>query len=249
MAFSIETEKTVRLKDRKIAGIVAFSAFALLIILLCFIGYRISNPALSKPAVSEEMTYVPLDPQMLEQVRQGSQAAGTPAKTSKTETTPLQTEQVLTTQSSSAHVASGNSNITNTHIANNHPSGAKHVNDNPFGTGGINDGKFRGSHIWSTRDDQNEDLKPVEKTARFLVATPNTQDIKSDENCKIVLSVLVDPEGNIVNTPAFVKNGSTTNDMTLINEVIRVVKNQARYNKIDGAKNAKVAMVIRVNAN
>lgn len=249
MAFSIETEKTVRLKDRKIAGIAAFTAFALFTALLCFIGYTISNPLRSKPKVSEEMSLIPLDPQILEQVRQGSQAAGTPAKTTKTETTPLQTEQVLTAQSSSAHVASGNSNITNTHITNNNPSGAKHVSDNPFGTGGINDGKFRGSHIWSTQDNQNEDLKPVEKTARFLVTTPNTQDIKSDENCKIVLSVLIDPEGNIVNTPAFIKNGSTTNDMALINEVIKVVKNQARYNEIDGTKNAKAAMVIRVNAN
>lgn len=249
MAFSIETEKTIQLKDRKIAGIVAFSAFALLITLLCFIGYRISNPQLSKTAVAEEPAYIPLDAQLPEQVHPGSHAAGTPAKTNKSETTPLQTEQVLTAKSSAVHVSSGNSNITNTHISNNNPSGAKHVSDNPFGTGGIHDGKFRGRNLWGTRDDQNEDPKPIENTSRFLITAPNTNNIKSDENAKIVLSVIVDPDGNIVSKPTFVKNGSTTNDVALIEQVIKAVNEQAKFNKINTAKNTKTALVIRIVAN
>lgn len=247
MAFSMETEKTVQLKDRKIAGIVAFTAFALLVTLLCFIGYRISNPSHTKPTVSEEITYVPLDAQLLEQTRQGSQA-GTPAKANKAETTLLQTEQVLTTRSSSTHAISGNSNITNTSIPNNNASSATHVSDNPFGTGGINDGKFRGRNLWGMND-QSDDPKPVEKTPRQMIAFPNTNNIESDQNCKIVLSVTVDPEGNIVGNPTLVKNGSTTTDMTLINQVISVVKNQARYNKITTTKNTKEAVVIRIMAN
>ncbi len=248
MAFSIETEKKVQLKDRKIAGITAFTAFALFTALLCFIGYSISNPPLSKPAVSEEMTYVPLDAQLLEQTRQGSQTTGTPVKTDKTKITPLQTEQVLTTQSSSAHITSGNSNMTNTHLPNNNPSGTKHVNDNPFGTGGIHDGKFRGSNLLDARDDQNEDPK-AENTARFLISAPNTNDIKSDENAKIVLSVTVDPDGNVVGKPVFIKNSSTTNDVTLIEQVIKVVKEQAKFNKTNTTKNTKTAVVIRIVAN
>ena len=247
MAFSIETEKTVQLKDRKVAGITAFTAFVLLVTLLCFIGYRISNPTLSKPAVNEEMTYVPLDAQLLEQTRQGSQA-GTPAKANKAETTPLQTEQVLTAKSNSTHVTSGNSNITNTRTPNNNPSGAKHVSDNPFGTGGIHDGKFKGSNLWGTQDDQNEDPKPAENTTRFLITTPNTNDIKSDENAKIVLSVIVDPDGNVVGNPTFVKNGSTATDMVLIDQLIKIVKAQAKYNKVNTTKNTKVPLVIRITA-
>lgn len=249
MAFSIETEKTVQLKDRKIAGITAFTAFVLLVTLLCFIGYRISNPSLSKPAANEEMTYISLDAQLLEQVHQGNPAAGTPAKTNKAKTTPLQTEQVLTTQNSSAHITSGNSNLTNTSISNNNPSGAKHVSDNPFGTGGIHDGKFRGSNLWGTRDDQKEDQKPAENPARFLITAPNTNNIKSDENAKIVLSVIVDPDGNIVSKPAFVKNGSTTNDVALIEQVIKAVYDQAKFNKTSTTKNTKTALVIRIVAN
>jgi hypothetical protein len=247
MDFSVETEKAIQLKDRKIAGIVAFTAFSLLLTLLCFIGYRISNPPLSKPAAYEEMAFIPLDPQILEQVRQGSQS-GTPAKTKKTETTPLQTEQVLTTASSSSHVTSGNSNITNTSVPNNNPSGAKHVSDNPFGTGGINDGKFRGSNPLGTHDDQDEIPKSPENTARFLITAPNTNDIQSDENCKVVLSVTVAPDGAIVGNPTFVKNGSTTNDMVLIEQLIKIVKAQAKYNKVNTTKNTKVALVIRITA-
>lgn len=248
MAFSIETEKTIQLKDRKIAGITVFMAFALFTVLLCFIGYRISNPALSKPAVSEEMTYVPLDAQLLEQVRQGSQA-GTPAKANKAETTPLQAEQVLTTPSSAAHVSSGNSNMTNIKTPNNNASASKFVSNNPFGTGGVHDGKFRGSNILGARDDQNEDPKPAENTARFLISAPNTNDIKSDENAKIVLSVIVDPDGNVVGKPVFVKNSSTTNDVPLIEQVIKAVKEQAKFNKANTTKNIKTAVVIRIVAN
>ncbi len=249
MAFSIETEKKVLLKDRKVAGITAFTAFALLVTLLCFIGYKISNPQLSKPAVNEEVTYLPLDAQLLEQVHQGSQAAGTPARTNKAKTSPLQTEQVLTAQNNSAHITAGNSNMTSTPISNNNPSGAKHVSDNPFGTGGIHDGKFRGRNLWGARDDQNEDPKPTENTARFLITAPNTNDIKSDENAKIVLSVIVDPDGNIVGKPVFVKNGSTTNDVALIEQVIKAVKEQAKFNKTNTTKNTKTAVVIRIVAN
>lgn len=248
MDYSVETEKAIRLRDRKIAGIAAFTAFGLLAILLCFIGYRISNPPLSKPAAYEEMAFIPLDPQILEQVRQGGQS-GTPARTNKTETTPLQTEQVLTTASSSEHVTAGNSNITNTHIPNNNPAGAKHVSDNPFGTGGINGGKYRGNNTEGILDTQNEDPRPAEIVKRFLVAQPNTSSIQSDENCKILLSVLVDPDGNIVGSPVFAKGSSTTNDMILINQVIHVVKNQAQFNKIKGTKNTKETIAIRITAN
>ncbi|WP_343636053.1 hypothetical protein [Fluviicola sp.] len=248
MDFSVETEKAIRLKDRKIAGIVAFTAFGLLLALLYFIGYHISNPPLSKPAAYKEMAFIPLDPQILEQVRQGSQS-GTPAKASKTEITPLQTERILTAANSSAHVTSGNSTITNTNVPNNNPSSAKHVSDNPFGTGGINDGThrdYRTNGIWDT---QNEDSKPAEKVKRYLITQPNTNSIQSDENCKIVLSVLVDPDGNVVGSPVFTKGNSTTNDMVLINQVIYVVKSQAQFNKIKGTRNTKEVIAIRITAN
>lgn len=248
MSIRVETEQTYGIKDRKIAGIIAFAAFVLLSALLGFIGYRISNPSLPKPVPSEEMTLVPLNPQILEQVSKGGQS-GTPVKAEKSKTTPPQMAQILTQQSSTSHEKSGNSNITNTQTPNNNPSGAKYLSENPFATGGINEGKYRGKDPEGMRDDQISDSKLTEKTDRFLVKVPNTNNIKSDENCKIVLTVLVDPNGTIIGNPSIVKSSSTTNNMALINQVIGTVKNQARFNKVDATKNTKETITIRIIAN
>ncbi len=241
MSSNIETEK----KDRKVAGMISFAAFGLLLTLLCFIGYYVYNPVIPKQQADEE-TFVALDALIQEQGQGGS---GNPAKAERSRLTPLQTEQLLAQHRSMSHVSSGNSSITNTQNPNDNPSGAQHVGENPFGTGGINDGKYRGSHTEGMLDEQDGDPKIEEKVTRYLVSTPNTDNIRSDENCTIVLSVLIDPNGAIVSNPTFVKNGSTTNDMTLINQVIRTVKNQGRYNKVNTTKNTKQALVIRIMAN
>ncbi len=246
MSFNSETEKTDRTKDRKVAGMISFTAFGMLLVLLCFIGYRISNPPISEQSSSEEMALIPLSPQLLEQVRGGS---GDPAKAQRSNMTTPQMEQMLAQQISTSHVQSGNSNITNTHTVNNNSSSAQYVSDNPFGTGGINEGKYRGRNRDGILDEQDGDPKTEEKVNRYLVSVPNTDNIQSDENCTIVLSVLIDPNGAIVATPTFVKNGSTTNDVTLINQVIRAVKSQGRYNKVNTTKNTKQPLIIRITAN
>jgi|GEM_PF-5308990 len=248
MSIRVETEQTYGIKDRKIAGIIAFAAFVLLAALLGFIGYRISNQPLPEKSSTEEMTLVPLDPQILEQVRKGGQG-GTPVKAERSKTTPQQMEQVLAQQNSASHVKSGNSNITNTNTPNKNPSSAQHVSDNPFATGGINGGKYRGTNPDGMRDDQNSESKSTEKVNRFLVKVPNTDNIKSDESCKIVLAVLVDPNGTIIGSPTIVKGNSTTNNMALVNQVINTVKNQAQFNKVNATKNTKETIAIRIIAN
>jgi len=248
MSIRVETEQTYGIRDRKIAGIIAFAAFVLLSALFGFIGYRISNPSPPKQLSTEEMTLVPLDPQILNQIQKGGQS-GTPAKAEKSRITPEQMEQILAQQNSTSHVKSGNSNITNTHTVTNNSSSAQQVSDNPFATGGINDGKYRGRNIGDVYDDQDSDPKSTEKVNRFLVKVPNTNNIKSDENCKIVLAVLVDPNGTIIGNPSIVKSGSTTNNMALVNQVISTVKNQAQFNKANVTKNTKETIVIRIIAN
>ena len=248
MSIRVETEQTYGIKDRKIAGIIAFTAFVLLATLFGFIGYRISNPPIPKQAPSEEMTLIPLDPQILNQIQKGGQA-GTPAKAEKSQITPEQMEQILTQQSSTSHLKSGNSNITNTNTPNNNPSSAQHVSDNPFATGGINGVKYRGKNLEGMRDDQISESKSTEKATRFLVKVPNTDNIKSDENCKIVLAVLVDPNGTIIGNPTVVKGSSTTNNTVLVNQVISTVKNQSQFNKANVTKNMKETITIHIIAN
>jgi hypothetical protein len=184
----------------------------------------------------------------LEQVRKGGQS-GTPAKAEKSRTTPPQMQQILAQQNSNSHEKSGNSTITNTNTPTNNLSSAKHVSDNPFATGGINGGKYRGANNDGMYDNQDSDSKSIEKVNRFLIKVPNTDNIQSDENCKIVLTVLVDPTGTIIGSPSIVKGSSTTNNMALINQVISAVKNQAQFNKANVTKNTKETIAIRIIAN
>ena len=253
--FGLEIEKAYETKDRKVAGIIALSAFVLLLAILHFLGYRIPTPPLPEQLLYKdmEMELIPLDPAILEEGTGGG-GYGTPAKVEQADQTPPQMEQVLTTKSSSTHVKSGNSNMTNTNTPNNNPPSGQNVSDNPFGTGGSGGGNGSGNGQGIGNDNGNGEGPgngpgSGGNPKRFLVEKPNTNNLKSDENCVIVLSVLIDPSGNIIGKPTFVKNGSNTNDMTLINQVINIVKNQARFNKVAATKNMKEAIVIRISAN
>lgn len=250
-----ESERAYEIKDRKVAGIIALSAAVLLLAILHFLGYRIPTPPLPEQLLYKdmEMELVPLE---LEELPKGGGGggSGTPAKVEQTKTTPEQMEQVLTDKSSNTHVKTGNSNMTNTNTPNNNPPSGQHTSDNPFGTGGSGGGDGRGNGH-GIGDDDGDGTGPGTgpgsggNVRRYLVEEPNTTNIKSDENCKIVLSVLVDPSGNIIGKPTFVKSSSTTNDMVLINQVINTVKNQARFNKAATSKNMKEAITIRIIAN
>lgn len=253
--FGLETEKAFEIKDRKVAGIIALSAFILLLAVLHFLGYRIPTPPLPEQLLYKdmEMELIPLDPAILEQGGGGG-GSGTPAKVEQADQTPPQMEQVLTQKSSNTHIKSGNSNNTNTNTPTNNPPSGQHVSDNPFGTGGSGGGNGTGNGH-GIGNDNGDGTGPGTgpgsggNVKRFLVEKPNTSNIQSDDNCTIVLSVLVDPSGNIIGKPTFVKNGSSTNDMVLINQVINIVKNEARFNKVAASKNMKEAIVIRIMAN
>ncbi|AEA44524.1 hypothetical protein [Fluviicola taffensis] len=254
--FAFETVKAEEIKDRKVAGIIAASAFVTLLAILHFLGYRIPTPPLPEQLLYQdmEMELIPLE---LEELPKGlgGGGSGTPAKVEKAETTPPQTEQILTQSKSTTSVKSGNSNMNNTKTPTDNPPSGKNTSDNPFGTGGSGGGEGSGNGKGIGNDDGNG-TGPGSggdgsggNVKRFLVEQPNTTNIKSNEPCKIILSVLVDPNGNIIGKPTFVKASSTTNDMVLINQVIRVVQNEARFNKANTTKNMKEAITIRIVAN
>ncbi|TSJ40151.1 hypothetical protein [Fluviicola chungangensis] len=253
--FAFETVKAEEIKDRKVAGIIAISAFALLLAILHFLGYRIPTPPLPEQLLYQnmEMELIPMELQELP-TGTGGGGSGTPAKVEQTDKTPPQMEQVLTQNSSNTHVKSGNSNITNTNTPNNNPPSGQNVSNNPFGSGGSGGGNGSGNGHGIGNDNGNGEGPGSGPGSggdpeRYWVEKPNTNSIRSDESCVIVLSILVDPNGNIIGKPTFVKNGSNTNDMTVINQVINVVKNQGRFNKVNTSRNMKVPVVIRISAN
>lgn len=255
MSLSYEMEKTYEGKDRKVAAIISVSALILILTILHFLGYRIPTPPLPEQLLYKdmEMEMIPLEPVILEQGGGGG-GSGTPTKAEKTTNTPEQMEQILTQSSSSTHVKSGGSNMTNTTKPNNNPPSAQNTSDNPFGTGGSGGGNGRGNGN-GIGDDNGDGTGPGTgpgsggNVKRYLVSKPNTNNIKSDENCTIVLSVLVAPDGSIIGKPTYAKAASTTNDISLINQVIKAVESQARFNQVETTKNMKEAITIRITAN
>ncbi|WP_343747638.1 hypothetical protein [Fluviicola sp.] len=256
MSLSYEMEKTYESKDRKIAGIISISALVLILTILHFLGYRIPTPPLPEQLLYKDME-MELIPVEVVEVKPGGGGGGSgkPANAQKTETTPEQMEQVLTQSSSSTHVKSGNSSFSNTTKPNNNPPSAQNTSTDPFsgkGGSGGGDGSGKGHGIGNdTGDGNGQGTGPGSggDVNRYLVSKPNTNNISSDENCTIVFSVLVAPDGSIIGKPTYVKASSTTNDMTLINQVIKAIESQARFNKVETTKNMKQAITIRITAN
>ncbi len=251
-----EIERTNEQKDRKIAGFIVIIACAISISVLHFLSYSIPTPPLPEQLLYKDMKMelIPLEAVVYD-AGTGGGGSGTPMKSEKAETTPPQTEQALTQKgNSTTHVTSWNSNTTNTTRPNNNPPSGQHVSDNPFGTGGSGGDTGRGNGT-GLGDDNGSGTGPGNgngsggEVRRYLVAQPNTSNIKSDENCTIVLSVLVDAEGEIIGQPIFAKGASTTNNTVLINQVINLVKKEARFNKAPGAKNIKQAITLKLIAN
>jgi len=86
-------------------------------------------------------------------------------------------------------------------------------------------------------------------TKRTLERKPNAANIDSDENCKVVLKVSVDSDGNVIGTPTVIRDKTTTANSVVINEVIRLVKADAKYNKIaEGSPVFTTAITVNVSA-
>jgi len=70
---------------------------------------------------------------------------------------------------------------------------------------------------------------------RKWTSEPSVSSIKSDENCSVYLRIKFDEDGNVVGTPVYDRGKSSTNNTVIINEVIRLVKLQAKIEKDPGS--------------
>lgn len=84
---------------------------------------------------------------------------------------------------------------------------------------------------------------------RKRLNTPSFDGIQNDENCTIWLKITIAPDGSIVGTPTNVPSRSTTTNSSVINEVIRRVKNEMRFNSISGNKNEVTTLSFALKPN
>ncbi len=135
----------------------------------------------------------------------------------------------------------------------NNPATSK--NPNPFAHGsdgsggGDNGGKGKGFG-GDTGDGEGNGNGPGKGGAvgRELLKQPNSNNIKADEHCKVVLRVTIDANGDVVSASNN-RDLSTTTNTTLINQVIALVKREAKYSAAPGSKNVVVTLTVRLRPN
>lgn len=84
---------------------------------------------------------------------------------------------------------------------------------------------------------------------RKRLNTPSWDGIENDENCTIFLKITIAPDGSIVGTPTNVSSRTTTTNSSVINEVIRRVKNEVRFNAIKGNMNTVETLSFKLKPN
>lgn len=241
-------------KDKRISFIFSLSFFAAIICLLYFAGFKIPTPPLPSQLLykDQEIELVPLESVIMD-VGTGGGGSGTPTNAPKVNQTTPQTEEFITESGSNIFTNSGKSNHSNTDKTTNNTSSTTTQSTNYFGSGGTGGGNQGGRGSGFGNDDGNgtgpgNGPGSGGDVRRYLVERPNTSNFQSDENCIIKLRVQVDENGNIVGKPAFVKEASTTNNTTLVNQVIYAVQTQAKFNKAKGTKIISQVITIEIQA-
>lgn len=127
---------------------------------------------------------------------------------------------------------------------------------NPFsnGSGGKGGGDGKGKGKGFGNDDGNgkgpgPDGDGSGTPQRIMITSLDLSGIQSDESCTVYLRIKIDPDGDIVGTPQNVSSKTTTTNSSVINEVVRRVKAQLRFNKIKGSQVEQVVLTFKVHAN
>lgn len=121
-------------------------------------------------------------------------------------------------------------------------------NDDSFGTnirkggGGSGTGSGKGGKLGNNDNGS-------EPTSRMMIIGPKTSNLKSDQDCNIVFSIVIDATGNVVGTPTVDMSRTTTLNQELIHKVSGIVKEEVRYTKSSGAKNITKTITVHIDAN
>jgi hypothetical protein len=155
-----------------------------------------------------------------------------------------QTQQVLMQTSNSLRVHSGASTIDNTNRTSNIPTSAQQSSNNPFGTGGS-------GGVGQGVIDRDEGTGRGEGTGRNIkrerIKDPNPIGIPSDERGKVVVRVKVDEYGNVFGEPTYDRNLTTISNIIVINKVIQLVKQQAKWSSAPGSEMFMTAITIYIS--
>ena len=162
-----------------------------------------------------------------------------------------QTERVATSHSSDFTTTSGQSNNNNTNNSTN-PTSTTVRGTNYFGTGGSGGGTGSGNGPFGGSGSGTDDGVGPGKgggsgKARVRLNNVSTPQYDIDVDCRVGLKLTINSDG-VVTDCRSIKSVTTCTNQTIINDVIRLVKQQVRYNKDPGSPLVQADYTLKLTA-
>lgn len=163
-----------------------------------------------------------------------------------------QTERVATSHSSDFTSTSGQSNNHNTNNSTN-PTSTTVRGTNYFGSGGNGGGNGSGNGPFGGPGNGNDDggIGPGRGQgsgkARVRLNNVVLPQYNVDIDSRVGLRLTINAEGAVVNARS-IKSVTTCTDISIVNDVIRLVRQQVHYNKDAGAPMVEVDYTIGIKA-
>ncbi|MES2588126.1 MAG: hypothetical protein V4622_04040 [Bacteroidota bacterium] len=244
----------IQVLDRKdnLKGIISSLSFMLLLlILLKFITYTQVNPKPLEEILKMEETPDEITMQKFETSAKQGGGSGQPTKAPLAATNVDQMEKTLRDPNSESKetAAFGESNHSNQDKSSNNQASTTVNSEFAFKSGGSGGGDNGGKGKGFGKDDgdgsgpgNGEGKKP-----RIRLNDPNTENIASDQSCKINLKLTINAEGDVIKAENIVSKTTTTNQV-VIKQVISNVKSQVKYNKVSGSSPEIVFITLNISA-
>jgi hypothetical protein len=159
-----------------------------------------------------------------------------------------QTERVATSHSSDFTTTSGQSNNHNTDNSSN-PTSTTVRGTNYFGTGGSGGGTGSGNGPFGGSGSGPDDGVGPGKGGGSGKARVRTNNVSTPQyvDCRVGLKLTINAEG-IVTDCRSIKSVTTCTNQSIINDVIRLVKQQVRFNKDPGSPLVQADYTIKLTA-
>jgi hypothetical protein len=105
----------------------------------------------------------------------------------------------------------------------------------------------RDSIAKSHKQTQKSPFTSKYSTRKIIKRPMLSNDFHSDEDCTITLTFYVNAEGSICSNPVVITNQTTTDNIQMVNEVIKVVLRDTKYSKGTTKELAKLTLRIQAD--
>ncbi len=248
---TIEVEG-INKKDSFFGVFFSLAFFALLMLWLTLITISQINEEPLEDIIEIEKTPDQITMHEFETSEKQGGGSGTPTDAPYQKDYTLQAEKtVRDPNSTSTNTAiQGQSNHTNQNKSTDNKASTNNPDSdlkfNSGGTGGGNNGG-KGKGFGNDEGNGSGPGKGEGKAPRIRLNDPNTNNISSDQSCKISLKMTINAEGDIIRAENLTSKTTTTNQV-VINQVIANVKSQVKYNKVSGSASETVYLTVNIAA-